>query len=71
MAVPKQKISKSKRGMRTGGNGSLKADFQNVVTDKTTGEYKLPHHISSDGYYKGRQIIAPKVKKEKEQNSEG
>ncbi|MBL6665000.1 MAG: 50S ribosomal protein L32 [Rickettsiales bacterium] len=65
MAVPKQKISKSRRGMRTGSNGSLKADFPNVVTDKTTGEFKLPHHISVDGYYKGKKVIAEKTKKEK------
>lgn len=63
MAVPKQKISKSRRGMRQGSNGSLKADFPNVVTDETSGEYKLSHHISSDGYYKGRKVIADKKKK--------
>ena len=39
------------------------ADFPNVLTDKTTGEYKLGHHISSDGFYKGRKVIADKPKK--------
>lgn len=34
----------------------------NIVTDPTTGEYKLPHHVSlTDNFYKGRQIIADKV----------
>ena len=53
--------------MRKGSNGSFKADFPNVVADETTGEYKLSHHISSDGYYKGRKIFADKVKKTTEE----
>ncbi len=63
MAVPKKKKSSSRSGMRRGSNGSLDANFPNVVTDKTSGEFKLSHHISSDGYYKGRKVIADKVKK--------
>jgi large subunit ribosomal protein L32 len=63
MAVPKRKKSKSRRNMRRASNGSYKLEFPNVVTDETTGEFKLPHHISSDGYYKGRKIIADKQKK--------
>jgi len=55
MAVPKRKTSKSKKGMRRS-HHALKP--VNVVVDSTTGEYKLPHHISLvDGYYKGRQVI--------------
>ena len=61
MAVPKKKISKSKRDMRRS-HHALKAT--NVTEDSTTGELKLSHHISlKDGYYKGRQVILPKVKK--------
>jgi large subunit ribosomal protein L32 len=60
MAVPKKKKSSSRSRMRRGSNGSLKADFPNVLTDKTTGEFKLAHHISSDGFYKGRKVIADK-----------
>ncbi len=62
MAVPKKKKSSSRSGMRRGSNGTFDANFPNVVTDKTTGEYKLSHHISSDGYYKGRKVIADKKK---------
>ena len=55
MAVPKKKTSKSKRNMRRS-HHALKG--VNVVLDATTGEYKLPHHISlTDGYYNGRQVI--------------
>jgi large subunit ribosomal protein L32 len=63
MAVPKKKKSSSRSGMRRGSNGSFKADFPNVVTDETSGEFKLSHHISPDGYYKGRKVIADKKKK--------
>jgi large subunit ribosomal protein L32 len=57
MAVPKRKTSPSKRNMRRGGNGSYKVNLPNVVIDATTGEYKLSHHISVDGYYNGRKVV--------------
>ncbi len=63
MAVPKKKKSKSRRNMRRGSNGSYDAGLPNVSNDKTTGELKLSHHISLDGYYKGRKIIETKKKK--------
>ena len=60
MAVPKKKTSKSKRDQRRS-HHALKTI--NVVEDQTTGEFKFSHHISlKDGYYKGRQVIIPKVK---------
>ena len=60
MAVPKKKTSKSKRDQRRS-HHALK--MTNVTIDSTTGEFKLSHHISlKDGYYKGRQVIIPKVK---------
>ena len=67
MAVPKKKTSKSKRNMRRASNGSYKLNIPNVVVDETTGEYKLPHHISSDGYYKGRKVVESKVKESEEE----
>ncbi len=62
MAVPKKKKSKSRRNMRRGSNGSYSLEVANVLTDKTTGEFKLPHHISLDGFYNGREIIKKKKK---------
>ncbi len=60
MAVPKKKTSKSKRDQRRS-HHALKPT--NVIEDQTTGELKLSHHISlKDGYYKGRQVIIPKIK---------
>ena len=66
MAVPKRKKSKSRRNMRRGSNGSYRMDLPNVLTDPTTGELKLSHHISLDGYYKGRKVLPDKKKKQVE-----
>lgn len=60
MAVPKKKKSKSRRNMRRGSNGSYSLKIPNVVVDETTGEFKLSHHVSVDGYYKGRKVIKDK-----------
>jgi large subunit ribosomal protein L32 len=58
MAVPKKKTSKSKRNMRRAHDSLSKI---NVVINKTTGEYQLPHHISkTDGTYNSREVIAQK-----------
>jgi len=57
MAVPKRKKSKSRRNMRRGSNGSYFVNIPNVLTNPTTGEYMLAHHISIDGYYNGRQVV--------------
>lgn len=54
MAVPKKKTSPSRRNMRRAHHALSKT---NVVENQTTGEYSLPHHISPDGYYRGKQVI--------------
>lgn len=56
MAVPKKKTSKSRRNMRRSHHG---LDKINVIVDKETGEYKLPHHLS-EGKYNNRQIVIAK-----------
>lgn len=58
MAVPKSKTSKSKRDMRRSHHALNKTSVQE---DKTTGEFKRPHHVSPDGYYNGRQVTKDKV----------
>ncbi|MFN7038119.1 MAG: 50S ribosomal protein L32 [Alphaproteobacteria bacterium] len=64
MAVPKKRTSSSRRNMRRSHDALKKI---NVVVDATTGEYKLPHHISlSDGYYNKRQVITPKAENNNE-----
>ena len=67
MAVPKKKTSPSRRGLRRGGNGTYKANMPNVVINKETGEYQLPHHISLDGHKNGKKVIQEKVKNKSEE----
>ena len=56
MAVPKKKTSKSKRDMRRS-HHALKGI--NVVVDKDTGEYRLPHQMSlKDGTYNSRKVVS-------------
>ena len=55
MAVPKKKISKSRRGKR---RSHLALDKTCLAIDSVTGDHKRPHHINlKDGTYKGKKII--------------
>lgn len=67
MAVPKKKTSTSKRNMRRAHDALSSV---NVVENQTTGEYTLSHHISPDGYYKGKQILIPRNDVEDETKEE-
>tara|TARA_B100001250_G_C19305643_1_gene573931 strand:+ start:283 stop:465 length:183 start_codon:yes stop_codon:yes gene_type:complete len=59
MAVPKRKQSPSRSGMRRSNN--MKYSSKNIIEDKKSGEYRLPHHIDlKTGMYRGRQILDPK-----------
>jgi len=57
MAVQKNKMSPSKRGMRRS-HDALTAPSLSV--DSTTGETHRRHHITPDGFYRGRKVIADK-----------
>ena len=58
MAVPKRKVTKSKRDMRRA-HDSLSTDA--YVEDKVTGELHRPHHIDlKTGMYGGRQVVKVK-----------
>ena len=67
MAVQKSKISKSKKGMRRSHHG---LSGPSMSVDKTTGVRHLRHHIAKDGFYMGTEIVPPKVKKEKQEESQ-
>ncbi len=54
MAVQKSRKSRAKRGSRRAHN-ALTAPA--LATDSTTGATHRRHHLSKDGYYKGRQVI--------------
>jgi large subunit ribosomal protein L32 len=57
MAVQKTKKSSSKRGMRRS-HDALKPEALSI--DPTSGETHLRHHVTPDGYYKGRKVIDSK-----------
>ncbi|MCC5878677.1 MAG: 50S ribosomal protein L32 [Idiomarina sp.] len=55
MAVQKSKKTRSRRGMRRS-HDALSGPTLSV--DSTSGETHRRHHVSADGYYKGKQVIA-------------
>lgn len=54
MAVQKTRKSPSKRGMRRA-HDALSARALSI--EPTTGETHLRHHVSPDGFYRGRKVI--------------
>lgn len=61
MAVQKRCKTRSRRGMRRS-HDALKGAALSI--DSNTGETHLRHHITADGYYRGRQVIAPEEEDE-------
>jgi large subunit ribosomal protein L32 len=57
MAVQKNRKTPSKRGMRRS-HDSL--DSATLSVDSTSGEKHRRHHVSANGYYRGKQVVAPK-----------
>jgi len=61
MAVPKRKVSPSRRGKRRGGHQSENPTY---VENKDSGELHRPHHIDlKTGMYNGRKVIETKEPK--------
>ncbi|HMN34419.1 50S ribosomal protein L32 [Denitratimonas tolerans] len=58
MAVQKSRKTPSRRGMRRA-HDALSA--KQLATDPTTGETHLRHHITKDGYYRGRKVVDVKT----------
>ena len=57
MAVQQNKKSPSKRGMRRA-HDALSSPTLSI--EPTTGETHRRHHVSSDGYYRGRKVVPSK-----------
>jgi large subunit ribosomal protein L32 len=58
MAVPKSKITRSKRGHRRSTDALKQPAY---VENKESGELHRPHHIDlKSGTYRGRQVLPPK-----------
>ncbi|HYE37058.1 50S ribosomal protein L32 [Methylocaldum sp.] len=63
MAVQQNRKTRSKRDMRRS-HDALKANALSI--EPTTGETHLRHHVSPDGYYRGRKVIANKEESSEE-----
>lgn len=57
MAVQKNRTTPSKRGMRRSHDALT---TRALSIEPSTGETHLRHHISADGYYRGRKVIDTK-----------
>ena len=54
MAVQKSRKTPSRRGMRRSHD---KLTESTLSIEPTTGETHQRHHVSADGFYKGRKVI--------------
>jgi large subunit ribosomal protein L32 len=54
MAVQQDKKSRSRRGMRRS-HDALTAKTLSI--DPTSGEVHIRHHVTADGYYRGRKVM--------------
>ena len=54
MAVQKSRKSRSKRGMRRAHDAIT---GKTLSVDSTTGETHLRHHVTPDGFFKGRKVV--------------
>jgi len=67
MAVQQNKVTRSRRGMRRS-HDALKNPTLSV--DQVSGETHLRHHMTADGFYRGRQVIAKDVPEVDEDDDE-
>ena len=56
MAVQKSKVTRSRRGQRRS-HDSLANPTLSI--DSMTGETHRRHHVTADGFYKGKKVIDP------------
>lgn len=54
MAVQKSRKTPSRRGMRRS-HDALKS--ATLSTDSTSGETHRRHHVTGDGFYRGRKVV--------------
>ncbi len=57
MAVQQNRKTRSKRGMRRS-HDALTANALSI--EPSTGETHRRHHVSPDGFYRGRRVVASK-----------
>jgi large subunit ribosomal protein L32 len=58
MAVPKRKVSPSRRGKRRAADALAKPTY---IENPDSGELHRPHHVDlKSGMYRGRQVTEPR-----------
>ena len=58
MAVPKRKVSPSRRGKRRAADALAKPTY---IESPDSGELHRPHHVDlKSGMYRGRQVLDPR-----------
>lgn len=66
MAVQQDKKSRARRGHRRS-HDALTGPALSI--DPTSGETHLRHHVTADGYYRGRKVINKAVKEVAEESA--
>ena len=54
MAVQKSKVTRSRRGQR---RSHAALGTPTLSEDTTTGETHRRHHVSADGFYRGKKVV--------------
>lgn len=54
MAVQQNKKTRSRRGMRRSHDALTE---KSLSVDATSGEVHLRHHVTADGFYRGRKVV--------------
>lgn len=60
MAVQKSKVSRSRRGMRRAHDA---ISGPTLSIDPRSGETHIRHHITKDGFYRGKKVLNEKANK--------
>jgi len=66
MAVQKSKVSRARRGARRSHNALKK---KSLSLDPVSGEKHLRHHMTKDGFFKGKKVLNVKTKEESNEDS--
>ena len=61
MAVQQNRKTPSRRGMRRSHDA---LSGPTLSTDKETGELHRRHHVTREGYYRGRKVVATRTGEE-------
>ena len=54
MAVQKSKVTRSRRGQRRSHDSLTEATLS---VDETSGEKHFRHHVSAEGFYRGKKVV--------------